>query len=367
MPTLNVAALADASVHPIHPMSMARSRIYTSRDVEEILPLTEDERRAVHMLEEEFPLRVTEHYLRLLDPTDPSDPLRKLVIPSLEEAIYRPLDEDEDIHADEARYQPCPGIVHRYPGKLLLMPTLACVGHCRFCFRKGRKVSDMSHGEWETALGYIRDDESIRDVQVTGGDPLALGDRKLLPLLEEVRRIPHVQIVRLTSRVPIYDPARITDELVEGLAALKPFYLIFSFMHPREITPELEDGIERLADRGIVLLQQGPLLKGVNDDTAVLKELYERLAALRVRPYYVMFGLTAPGVEHFMVDGPTAFRVVGALENQTSGFCLPHLITLAKGTKVRTIGWSADAAPRSSPSREQPSPRAPDGARAIPG
>ncbi len=190
MPTPNVATLADGYAQVVHHASMARSRIYTLRDVEEVLTLTDDERKAARILEEEFPLKVTEHYLRLLDPSDPSDPLRKLVIPSLEEAIYRPLGEDEDIHADEARYQPCPGIVHRYPGKLLLMPTLACVGNCRFCFRKGRKVQDMSHGEWETALAYIRDDESIRDVQVTGGDPLALSDRKLLPLLEEVRRIP---------------------------------------------------------------------------------------------------------------------------------------------------------------------------------
>ncbi len=354
MPTRNAATVIDGCAQVIHHESMARSRIYTSRDIEQVLTLTEDERQAVHMLREDFPLRVTEHYLRLLDPSNPSDPLRKLVIPSLEEAIYRPLGEDEDVHADEARYQPCPGIVHRYPGKLLLMPTLRCVGHCRFCFRKGRKVQDLERGEWETALAYIREDETIRDVVVTGGDPLSLSDRKLLPLLREVRRIRHVQILRLTSRVPIYDPARITDELVEGLAALKPFYFIFSFVHPREITPDLAERIDRLADRGVVLLQQGPLLKGVNDDPRVLKELYERLSALRVHPYYAAWGLTAPGTEHFVVDGRTAARVVGALENQTSGFCLPHLITLAAGTKVRTIGWSPETARRAS--RSSPAP-----------
>ncbi len=356
MATQDVATLNDGCAQVIHPKSTPRSRIVGSREIEEVLALTEDERQAVRILEQEFPLRVTEHYLRLLDPANPLDPLRKLVIPSLEEAVYRPLAEDEDVHADEARYQPCPGIVHRYPGKLLLMPTLRCVGHCRFCFRKGRKVQDLERGEWETALAYIRDDETIRDVVVTGGDPLALSDRKLIPLLEEVRRIRHVQILRLTSRVPIYDPARISGELVEGLAALKPFYLIFSFVHPREITPDLADGIDRLADRGVVLLQQGPLLKGVNDDPRVLKELYERLAALRVRPYYAAYGLTAPGIEHFVVDGPTARRVVGALENQTSGCCLPHLITLAAGTKVRTIGWSGEGARHGSRGPSAPAP-----------
>lgn len=328
------------SAPSIHPESKTRrSHVHTLRDVERVLALSDEEREAARRLEDVFPLRVTEHYLRLLDPSDPGDPLRKLVIPSPQELVHRPGEEDDDAHADEARYQPCPGIVHRYPGKLLLMPTLECVGHCRFCYRRGRKVRQMNPDEWETALAYVRGDRSIRDVVVTGGDPLALSDRKLLPLLEDVRRIPHVQILRLTTRVPVFDPARITGELVEGLAALKPFYLIFSFLHPREITPALADGIDRLADRGVVLLQQGPVLKGVNDDPRVLKELYERLAALRVQPYYAAWGLTAPGTEHFLVDGPTAFRVVGALENQTSGFCIPHLITLAGGAKVRSIGW----------------------------
>lgn len=315
-----------------------RSRVYRARDVEELLPLTEAERAAADRLEQDFPLKVTEHYLRLLDPDDPDDPLRKLVIPSPAELAHRPGEEQDDVHADEARYQPCPGIVHRYPGKLLLMPTLACTGHCRFCFRKGHKVQELTRADRARALDYIRGDPSIRDVVVTGGDPLALSDERILPLLREVRAIPHVQLLRLTSRVPIYDPARITEALVEGLAALKPFYLILSFVHPREITPALEAGLDRLADRGVVLLQQGPLLKGVNDDPLVLQELYERLAALRVRPYYAAWGMCAPGAEHFMIDGPTAARLMGALENQTSGFCIPHLITVAGGEKVRTLG-----------------------------
>lgn len=343
MSTASAAVRQQTLVHDMHSESR-RSRIYTARDVERVLRLTPEERQAIRLNDHVFPLRVTEHYLRLLRPDDPSDPLRRLVIPSMAEAVHRPGEEDDDVHADEARYQPCPGIVHRYPGKLLLMPTLDCVGHCRFCFRSARKVREMTSAERETALAYIRGDRSIRDVQVTGGDPLALSDARLLPLLQDLRRIPHLQILRLTTRVPIYDPARITGALVDGLAALKPFYLILSFVHPREITPELAAGLDRLADRGVVLLQQGPLLKGVNDDPAVLKELYERLAILRVRPYYAAWGLSAPGTEHFMVDAEGAYRAVGALENQTSGFCVPHVITLARGSKVRTMGWAGPQA-----------------------
>ena len=327
-------------------LSRSRSRAFTSRDIGEVLALTSNERAAVRALESSFPLKVTEHYLHLIDPDDPDDPLRKIVIPSLSETVHRPDEEDDDVHADEAKYQPCAGIVHRYPGKLLLMPTLECASHCRFCFRKGRRVKELRPREREAALSYIRRDPTVRDVIVTGGDPLVLIDEKILPLLEEIRRIPHVQIIRLTSRVPIYDPSRITDALVEGLAALKPFYLILSFVHPREVTKELAKGLERLADRGIVLLQQGPILRGVNDDPEILKELYERLVAIRVLPYYAAWGLSAPGAEHFMVDGDTASDIIGALENQTSGFCIPQLITLAGGDKVRTRGRAASVPSR---------------------
>jgi len=313
-------------------------------ELEQHLALTDSERRAIDELKTEYPLLISRHYLNLIDPADPDDPLRKVVVPSAQELTYRPGEEDDDVHSDEAQYQPCPGIIHRYPGKLLFIPTLACPSHCRFCFRKGRKVKHLSEEEGQQALDYIRDNESIRDVIVTGGEPLILEDEEIRHWLSEIRAIPHVEIIRMTSRFPIYIPSRITEPLVSVLAEHKPFFMTFSFVHPREVTPEVERGLNMMAEAGIVMLQQGPLLRGVNDDPEVLRALYEKLVRNRVLPYYAIWGIHAPGAEHFLVDGDEASHVLGSLENKTSGFCIPHLITIARGDKVRMMGWSPERA-----------------------
>ena len=319
------------------------SRIVTRRaDLERIVKLTDDERRAIDALREEYPLRVSRHYLSLLRPDDPDDPLRRVVIPSPAELRHRPGEDDDDVHSDEAKYQPCPGIVHRYPGKLLLLPTLSCPSHCRFCFRKGGKLRCLTEEEAERALDYIRGDDSIRDVIITGGEPFMLDDDELHHWVSSIRAIPHVQLIRITTRFPVYIPSRITPSLVKMLSEHNPLFVILSFVHPREITDEVAHGLTMMADSGIVLLQQGPLLRGVNDTPAVLMELYERLVALRVLPYYAAWGIRAPGAEHFMLGGEEASRLLGALENRTSGFCVPHLITIARGDKVRMIGWSPE-------------------------
>jgi len=179
---------------------------------------------------------------------------------------------------------------------------------------------------------------------VTGGEPLYLDDDELEDWVSSIRAIEHVEIIRITSRAPIYVPSRITEKLVAMLRQYRPIYMTFSFVHPREITPEIERGIRMMADAGIVMLQQGPLLRGVNDDPKVLKELYEKLVALQVLPYYAIWGIHAPGAEHFIVDGQTASAVIGSLENQTTGFCVPHLITIARGDKVRMMGGSPEQA-----------------------
>jgi len=319
-----------------------RRAVSRRSELERILRLTEGEKRAIDALGDVYPLLVTRHYLSLLRPDDPADPLRRIVIPTEEELRHRPGEETDDVHADEARFQPCPGIVHRYPGKLLLLPTLGCPSHCRFCFRKGAKLERLSQDEADAALDYIRNDESIRDVIITGGEPLMLTDDALDFWVRSVRAIPHVQIIRITTRFPIYVPSRVTESFVEMLSEHAPLYVILSFVHPREITDEVAAGIARMADAGIVLLQQGPILRGVNDDTATLKEMYERLAELRVLPYYAIWGIRTPGAEHFLVGGERASQLLGALENATSGFCVPHLITIARGDKVRMLGWSPE-------------------------
>ncbi|MBN2566329.1 MAG: KamA family radical SAM protein [Candidatus Eisenbacteria bacterium] len=319
------------------------SRVITRRaDLEKFIKLTDDESKAIDALKKEYPLKVSRHYAALLDPADPTDPLRRMVVPTTAELSHRPGEEDDDVHADEARFQPCPGIIHRYPGKLLLIPTLACASHCRFCFRKGGKVQHLTQDESDRALDYIRRDKSIRDVIITGGEPLILTDDELYFWLSSIRRIPHVEIIRITTRSPIYTPSRVTESLVRMLAEHNPLFMTLSFVHPREISPEVEQAVTMMANAGLVILQQGPLLRGVNDDPAVLKRMYERLAALRVLPYYAIWGIHAPGAEHFLVEGPEASRILGSLENKTSGFCVPHLITIARGDKVRMMGWSPE-------------------------
>jgi lysine 2,3-aminomutase len=319
------------------------ARAVTKRsELEKILKLTDNERRAIDALRDEYPVKISRHYLSLIDPKDPNDPLRKVVVPSSEELKHRPGESFDDVHSDEAGYQPCAGIIHRYPGKLLLLPTLGCPSHCRFCFRKGRKAKQLSDEEGKEALAYIREDPTIRDVIITGGEPLMLDDEELHYWLSSLRAIPHVEIVRITTRFPVYVPSRVTASFVKMLAEAKPVYMILSFVHPREITGPVETALNMLADAGIVLLQQGPLLRGVNDDTEVLKALYQRLAALRVLPYYAIWGISAPGTEHFMVNGERAAQLLESLENRTSGFCVPHLITIARGDKVRMIGWSPE-------------------------
>jgi lysine 2,3-aminomutase len=319
------------------------SRVVTTRsELEQLIRLTEGERKAIDSLATDYPLMASRHYLSLIDPSDPEDPLRRTVVPLLDELKHRPGEKDDDVHADEARYQPCPGIIHRYTGKLLLVPTLACPSHCRFCFRKGRKVMHLTHDQGERALDYIRRDESIRDVVITGGEPFILSDEELHYWVASVRAIRHVQIIRITTRFPVYIPSRITPDLVRMLAEHKPLFVTFSFVHPREITPEVEQGLSMMADAGLVLLQQGPILRGVNDDAETLKRMYEKLAALRVLPYYAIWGIRAPGAEHFLIGGERASEIIGALENKTSGFCVPHLITIARGDKVRMMGWSPE-------------------------
>jgi len=318
-------------------------RVVTTRpELSQLIKLTEGEKKAIDALADAYPLMVSRHYLSLIDPDDPNDPLRHTVIPSLDELKRRPGEREDDVHSDEAKYQPCPGIIHRYEGKLLLIPTLGCPSHCRFCFRKGRKVMHLSHDQGERALDYIRSNESIRDVVITGGEPLILTDDELHYWVSSVRAIRHVEIVRITTRFPIYIPSRVTPELVRMLAEHRPLYVILSFVHPREITPDVERAVTMMADAGLVLLQQGPILRGVNDDSEILKRMYERLAALRVLPYYAIWGIRAPGAEHFMIGGERASELIGALENKTSGFCVPHLITIARGDKVRMMGWSPD-------------------------
>jgi lysine 2,3-aminomutase len=304
-------------------------------ELQRLLGLDAREMKAIKRASLKFPMKIPRYYADLMTR---NEVLRRIVVPSAKELIVYPDDAAADVHADESSYQPVEGIVHRYPGKLLFLPTLQCFGHCRFCFRSGHRVKALGRAKIDAAIDYIRRRADIREVLVTGGDPLVLPMKDLEEILARLRAIDHVQIIRIGTRALAYAPWVITPDFVAMLTRYKPVFMSLSFVRPEELTPYCEEKLNLLADAGIVMLQQGPLLKGINDDVDVLRNMYEKLARNRVLAYYAAYGIIAPGIRHFIVERSEARRLFLALENTTSGYCLPHMITLdQKENKSRSV------------------------------
>lgn len=311
----------------------------TPEELSTYITLSDEEKKAIELQKNTFPLKITRYYAELIKGSMPDDPLRKLVIPRLDELKVYEDDTDSNVHADEANYQPVEGIIHRYYGKVLFFPTLKCFSYCRFCFRSEGRVNPLLDDEkLEAAFDYISRTKEIRDVIITGGDPLTLPLNRLDFILRRIRSIDHVEILRIGTRALAYAPQVITQDFVNMLKTYRPIFMKCSFMHSREITDYCAEKLNMLADAGIVLLQQGPLLKGVNDSVCVLKELYEKLAKNRVIPYYAIYDIHSPGTRHFNIIYEHAKTLVNSLENKTSGFCIPTLITLDESNdKTRKI------------------------------
>jgi len=323
----------NGKIHRLHEF------ISTKEELSEYIHLSKNEELAIHKNRHKFPLKITHHYANLLHNTDPSDPLRRIAIPSLDEFTEYPDDKKLDCHNDETKYQPMPGIIHRYPGKVLILPTMECEGHCRFCYRSEKRITNLSNKKLEMVFNYINNNSSIRDVILSGGEPLTIGIKKLDYILSKIRSIKHVEIIRITTHTPVYSPKKIDRAMISMLAKYKPLIMLVSFLHPREITKESCNALENLSNSGITLLQQGPILKGINDNVETLKNLYEKLVMHRVIPYYAVWGIYSPNTRHFNVDKKKAKTIFMALENRTSGFCIPHMSTLDQNNfKTRTLG-----------------------------
>ena len=304
-------------------------------ELREALDLGDDAAEQIRTVADKFPMKIPRYYAELMKD---HDVLKQIVVPSARELIEYDDDATMDVHADESQYQPVEGIVHRYNGKLLFFPTLECFGHCRFCFRAGHRVKALSRRKLDIALEYIRQRKDVREVLVTGGDPLVLSPEALDDILGRLRAIDHIEIIRIGTRALAYAPQVVTPQFVKMLSKHKPVFMTLSFVHPDEITPYCEEKLNMLSDAGIVMLQQGPILKGVNDDPAILKQMYEKLARNRVLAYYAIYGIFAPGVRHFIVNREEAKQVFMQMENNTSGHCLPHLITLDQDdNKTRSV------------------------------
>ena len=289
-----------------------------------VAPERVDELRRVA---ENFAVALTDDVAGLIDPADPADPIAAQFVPHTDELTVSP-EESRDPIADE-RWSPVPGIVHRYPDRVLLKPILVCPVYCRFCFRReqvGHEDALLSPEALAAALDYIRAHPEIWEVIVTGGDPFLLSPRRLGAIVQALEAIPHVAVVRFHTRVPIADPRRVRPALVAALAAEKAVYVVVHANHPRELTDTVRGAIGRLTRAGIPVLSQSVLLRGVNDDPAVLEALFRGLVAMRVKPYYLHHPDLARGTAHFRLGIEEGQRLVGALRGRVSGLCQPSYV-----------------------------------------
>lgn len=280
-----------------------------------------------------FPLSITPYYLSLIDRTNyADDPVFRQSFPSPEELQVSPCDHADPL--DEDADSPAPGITHRYPDRILFHISNICSMYCRHCTRK-RKVGDRdsvpNREEITQGLEYIRNKPVVRDVLLSGGDPLMLSDEYLDWILGELRAIPHVQIIRIGSRMPVVLPYRITDSLVEVLKKHHPLWINTHFNHPREITASAREALEKLANAGIPLGNQTVLLAGVNDCPMIIKNLVQRLVENRVRPYYLYQCDLSEGLSHFRTPVGKGMEIMESLIGHTSGFAIPTYVIDAPG------------------------------------
>lgn len=292
-----------------------------------------DEREKIKKTCEKFPLSITPYYLSLIDVNDyANDPIFRQAFPSPQELIVEnyeladPLAEDKD--------SPCSCITHRYPDRVLFLVSNTCAMYCRHCTRK-RKVGDPDsvpdRAEIEAGLSYIRSHPEIRDVLLSGGDPFMLSDEYLDWILTGLRAIPHVEVIRIGSRVPVVLPYRVTDELVAVLKKHHPIWVNTQFNHPKEITSSARKALAKLADAGIPLGNQSVLLSGVNDCPRIMKELVHQLVKNRVRPYYLYQCDLSEGISHFRTPVSKGIEIMENLVGHTSGFAVPRYVIDAPG------------------------------------
>lgn len=291
----------------------------------------------VSALGETFALAVTPEMIELMEPGDPADPIFRQFIPTSEEAYVRPEERADPIGDDP--FTPLKGITHRYPDRVLLKPVHVCPVYCRFCLRReqvGPGGEALSPQELEEALAYVRSRPEIWEVILSGGDPMILSPRRLGEIVRQLDAIPHVDVVRLHTRVPVVSPGRVTPELVAALRTDTPVYVVLHCNHAREMTPEARAACARLVDAGIPMLSQTVLLKGVNDDRKSLEELFRTLVKNRVKPYYLHHGDLARGTGHLRTTIADGQRLVRELRGHVSGLCQPTYVLDVPGGHGKT-------------------------------
>jgi lysine 2,3-aminomutase len=307
------------------------NRISNLSQLERMIRLSDDERRALGRNGKLLPLATTPYYASLIDEDNPIQPLRRTVVPVSGEHLGSPGEAEDPL--GEEHHSPVPGIVHRYPDRVLFLVTDFCSSYCRYCTRS-RMVGQ--HGafkreQWQQGIDYIKATPVVRDVLLSGGDPLTLPDEKLEWLLSRLRGIPHVELLRIGSKVPVVLPQRITLDLTRMLKRYHPLWMSIHFTHPDELTPESSLACERLADAGIPLGSQTVLLAGINDDVETMKHLVHGLLKIRVKPYYLYQCDPILGSAHFRTPVEKGLEIIQGLRGHTTGYAVPTYAIDAPG------------------------------------
>jgi lysine 2,3-aminomutase len=309
-----------------------QNRIRSLKQLKHMLILSDDEVQALEDSSAKLPIGITPYYMSLISPDDASQPLRRTVVPSIFESRKSPGEADDPL--GEEHQSPIPGLVHRYPDRVLLLVLDFCSTYCRYCTRSrmvGRGAVFPSRARLENAIAYIASRPEIRDVLLSGGDPLTLADDRLEWILSRLRQIQHVEIIRIGTKIPAVLPQRITPALVRMLRRYHPLWMSLHFTHPEECTLEAFKACAALADGGIPLGSQTVLLKGINDSVAVMRTLVQQLMQMRVRPYYLYQCDPISGSAHFRTSLETGLEIIRGLRGFTSGYAVPNYVVDAPG------------------------------------
>jgi len=316
--------------------------------LDSIIHLSDNERQAMMHPSGDLPVAITPYYASLISPHDPSSPLRRSVVPVVDECLHTKGEEEDPLGEDAD--SPVPGIVHRYPDRVLFLVTDICATYCRYCTRS--RIFGRQHqcfidtAKWERALAYIASNPNVRDVLLSGGDPLTLSDDKLEWLLSRLKEIPHVEMIRIGTKAPVVMPQRITPALVSMLKKYHPLWMSIHITHPDELTPEMSAACIRLADAGIPLGSQTVLLSGINDAVSTMTRLVHGLLQIRVRPYYLYQCDPIPGSSHFRTPISKGLEIIQGLRGHTTGYAVPTFVVDAPGGGGKipllpeyAIGW----------------------------
>jgi len=313
------------------------NRVRTVNELSQIINLTDQEKEIIEKSLNTLRMAITPYYASLMHPTDPTCPIRMRAVPTILETHISAEDEVDPLHEDVD--SPAPGITHRYPDRVLFLITDQCSMYCRHCTRRrmaGETDRPRSQAEIDEMIAYVRNTKGVRDVLLSGGDPLTLSTDRLEYIVAKLHEIPHVEIIRYGTSIPVVMPQRVTDELLDMMKRYQPVWLNTHFNHPKEFTAESQQALARLADAGIVLGNQSVLLKGINDCPYIMKELVQRLVQNRVRPYYLYQCDLSRGIAHFRTSVSKGIEIIEHLRGHTSGFAVPQFIVDVPGGGGKT-------------------------------